>query len=141
MTHTAQNLARLKNLYVSWDACKGDCLHLFEELLADRVSLGSMDQSQPGLAFAAERVGVPRAEALRYFAGIFDQWEMVFYHPDHFVAEGDRIAMFGVCAYRNRATQKVAECRIACLWRFEGDKAVEFIDVFDSARAVAAATA
>lgn len=140
MSQTAENLTRLKNLYVAWDATKGDCRDVFARILADKVSLGSMDESQPGLAFAADRIEVGREEALDYFAAIFVEWEMEFYRPIHFVAEGDRIAMFGECAYRNRATRKVAECRIACLWRFEGAQAVEFIDVFDSARAVAAAT-
>ncbi|MGD9502514.1 MAG: nuclear transport factor 2 family protein [Methyloceanibacter sp.] len=66
---------------------------------------------------------------------------MDHYTPQHFVCEGESIAMFGVCAYRHKGTGKTAECRIACLWRFRDGKAVEMTEIFDTARAVAAAIA
>ena len=48
--------------------------------------------------------------------------------------------MFGTCAWKNKATGKTAECMISNLWRFEDGKVVEFIDLFDSAAAIEAAS-
>lgn len=138
MNHTENNLARLKAIYAAWHDRKGDCLDLFRDIMADQIVLRSMDENQPGLAFATDCC--TRDQALGYLGGIFRDWDMEYYTPDHYLADGDRIAVFGRCGYRNKATGKLADCRIATMWRFEGDKAVEFIDIFDSARAVAAAT-
>lgn len=65
---------------------------------------------------------------------------MVYYRPRTFVADDDSIAMFGSCAYRHKQTGNTSECLIACLWEFEGDRAVRLTEVFDTAKAAAAAT-
>jgi uncharacterized protein len=141
MAIAARNLERMKSFYALWNEtkAKGESIDVLSGLLADRVHVASMDDSQPGLSFASERTA-PRSEALLYFTGITEQWEMVHFTAEHVFGEGDRIAMFGRCAWRNKATGKVAECRIANYFRFDGDRIVEFIDVFDSARDAAAAT-
>lgn len=106
--------------------------------MGEKFALTHVDDSSPGLHFA--RDSVTRAEALGYLTAIFDEWEMIYYKPEHFVGEGDRIAMFGMCSFRNRATGHAAEMRMACLWGFKGDKAVSLIEVYDTAVAVRAAT-
>ncbi len=65
------------------------------------------------------------------------------YAPAIYVGEGDKIFMFGKCAFRFKAKPAAdpAEMRMACLWRFEGDKAVSLVEIFDSAVAMRLAMA
>lgn len=149
MHSTADKVARVKALYATWANTRGHCPEAIADIFADRVHLASMDESQPGLAFApvehtpALALAASRStrdEAVNYFTGILADWEMVHHSPDHVFADGDKVAMFGRCGWRHKVTGKVADCRISNFWRFENGQVVEFIDVFDSARAVAAAT-
>ena len=73
-------------------------------------------------------------------AAITKDWSMVHWTPETYVAEGERVAVFGTCAWTSKATGKVADVRIAHLWQFENGAAVSLTEIFDSARAVAAAT-
>lgn len=132
----ASNLERLKAAYQLWDRNKGDSSG-FAAMMADDFRLASVDESSPGLAFARDRSS--KEDALAYMGAILKDWEMIHYTPADFVSEGDLIAVFGTCAYRNRRTGKAAEVRIACLWRFEGDRLIEMNEVFDSAAAAQAA--
>jgi ketosteroid isomerase-like protein len=138
MSAEQRNLERLKGAYRAWNDSRGNSIDVWSDLLADSVRVNSVDEASNGLEFARDRVS--RADALTYFSGILDAWEMQHFTPETFIAEGDSIAMFGRCAWRCRKTGKVAECRIANLWKFKGDKAVEFTDLFDSAVAAKAAT-
>ena len=133
-----ENLARLKAAYAAWNDRKGDSIEVWRELMGEPFRLGSVSaETVADLGFAGERHS--KDDAIEYLTAIFEHWEMVHYTPQHYVGDDERIAMFGMCAFRNKRTGKVAECRIACLWRFENGKAVELIDVFDSAVAAAAA--
>lgn len=137
--NTQDNLAALRRAYAAWDEHKGGepARELWRDLFADDVSLASVSEQTAGLEFAADRQS--RTGALEYLTGIFQQWEMLHYTPETYVAEGARIAMFGRCAYRFRKTGRVCECRIACLWEFDdAGKAVSLVDIFDSALALAA---
>ena len=106
--------------------------------MSESFRIASMDESAPGLGFAQDSSSKP--QSLAYLTGIFDDWEMVHYTPKTFVEEGNKIAMFGKCAYRHKKTRKTVECWIANLWEFRNGKLVSLIDVFDSAKAAAAAT-
>jgi ketosteroid isomerase-like protein len=132
------NLERLQAAYAAWGSTGLEALDLWRDLMSDDFHYVSIDDQAPGLSFAARRNG--REDAIGYLTGIFEQWDMVYYRPATFVAEGDKIAMFGSCAYRNKATGRQADCLITCLWEFEGDHAVRMTEVFDTAKAAAAAT-
>lgn len=49
--------------------------------------------------------------------------------------------MFGHCAWTNIATGKDMEVRVAHLWEFRDGQVVDYTEIFDSARATAAANA
>ncbi|MCX7325911.1 MAG: hypothetical protein NTZ14_16105 [Hyphomicrobiales bacterium] len=72
-------------------------------------------------------------------SAILDEWDMVYYLPKTFVRERHRVAMFVTCKWTNKATGKACEVMITHLWRFRDGKAIELAELFDSARAVAAA--
>ena len=82
----------------------------------------------------AERIGPPAG----FTIALFDS-TMVHFTPDSFVTDGDQVAMFGRCCWTHRQTQNTAECHIAHLWTFNNGKVTNFTEVFDSARAAAAA--
>jgi ketosteroid isomerase-like protein len=133
-----RDLARLKAAYAAWGEQGPNALPSWRELLADDFSISSVDgRTEPAVEFVVEKGA--RDEALAYLWGIFDQWDMVHYTPDAYVCEGDRIAVFASCAFRNKETGKAAEFRIANLWRFRDGKAVELVEVFDTAPALKAA--
>lgn len=133
-----RDLARLKAAYAAWSEKGPNALPAWRELLADDFVIRSVDgRTAPAVEFAVER-GC-RDAALAYLWGIFDQWDMGHYTPEAFVCEGDRIAVFADCAFRNKETGKVAEFRIANFWRFRDGRAVELVEVFDTAPAMKAA--
>ena len=134
------NLERLKGAYGAWNKGKAntESVGVLREMMADTVKLatvlpGAGDLALPGSSRSRDDLG-------SYFASIGNDWEMVHFTPHTFVEQGDTIAMFGTCAWKNKATGKTAECMISNLWRFEDRKVVEFIDLFDSRAAVEAAT-
>ncbi len=130
-----ENLENLKNAYAVWHTEKGSNTQVWHDLVSDNVRFQSVTEEAPGLSFAAD--GASRADLVRYFDGLLDQWTMNYWTPEHFVMEGNQIAMFGRCGYTFRATGKDIETMVAHLWKFEGSKIVEFVEIFDSARVAA----
>ncbi len=66
---------------------------------------------------------------------------MIHYKTDHFIAEGDNIAVRGSTAWRNRKTGKVCDTPKADFWTFRDGKVVEFHEYYDTAALIAAAKA
>lgn len=132
-----QELNALKDAYAAWGTVQERAIPKWRALMAEDFKLGSVDKQAPGLDFAAHCNCAD--EAIGYLSGIFKDWKMRHYTPEHYVCQGDLIAMFGRCGYTHKTTGKDAECRIACLWRFEDGKAVAMTEIFDSAAAAAAA--
>ena len=134
----ATNFERLKDAYKAWHDTKGASVDVWGALMADTFHFVSNDETQPGLSFSRDTMD--RVDAMARLRAIFDEWEMVHFTPETFVDDGSRIAMFGRCGYRSKATGKVANCLVGSLWVFDGDKAISTTEIFDSAVAVAAAT-
>ena len=60
----------------------------------------------------------------RYFQGLLADWEMIHYKTDHFIVEGDNIAVRGSTTWRNRKTGKVCDTPKADFWTFRDGKVV-----------------
>ena len=135
---TPELLERLKSAYRNWSETRGQSAGDWIELMADDVRLRSAADGSPGMKFSAPRDGKEAAKT--YFAALGDEWEMVYHHADEFLVDGDRVAVFGRCAFRHRGTGKVAESFLNHRWRFRGGLAVEYAEFYDTARAFAAAT-
>lgn len=138
---SAADLERLKAVYKTWNDTKGlgdVAKDAWRNLFADDFRLRSMGDDNPALAFATERTS--KEDAIAYITSLTNEWDMIHWTPETMVIEGDRIAVFGKCKWTNKATQKAAEVRTSHLWTFKNGKAVELVEIFDSARAVAAAT-
>jgi ketosteroid isomerase-like protein len=132
------NLARLKGAYEAWQECKGADPNCWLDIFADNVRMRSMSNEASALTFAEERKS--KAEAIAYFASLAAHWTMIHWTPHTYVTEGDKIAVFSTCAWKNKQTGKAVETPIAHLLQFENGKVASVIELFDSARVLAAAT-
>ncbi len=131
------NLDRLKAAYEAWHDTKGDA-NVWLDLMDDNFHLQSMGGEANAISFAETRNS--KQEAVAYFSDLTTGWKMISWSTNTFVGDGDIIAMFGQCAWTHRTTGKTAEVQVAHLWKFKNGKAIGLTEVFDSARAVAAAT-
>ncbi|MEZ5730591.1 MAG: nuclear transport factor 2 family protein [Hyphomicrobiaceae bacterium] len=132
------NVERLKQTYARWSASGGRDADAWLSLFSDEGVLRSVGAEGAALSFAGARHGRSGAEA--YFAQLAEAWQIEHWTPVTFVGDGDRIAVLGRVGAKSRATGRSVEIDIAHFWRFEGGRAVECTEIFDSARAVAAAT-
>ncbi|MBN9119642.1 MAG: nuclear transport factor 2 family protein [Planctomycetes bacterium] len=108
------------------------------DLMADDIEMRSVADGAPGMEFSAPRKGKGTVQG--YFTALAADWELIYYTVDEFLVDGDRVATFGRCAFRNRKTGKTAETAVANRWRFRDGLAVEFYELYDTAKAFAAAT-
>lgn len=131
------HIERLKAAYKVWDESKGSNQEQWLDLLGDNICIRSVGAENAGLEFTAPCNS--KQEALSYFTGLLGGWEMLHWTPDVFVDGGRQIAMFGRCAWKNKSTGKEVEVATSHLWTFEGGDAVELVEIFDTARAAAAA--
>ncbi len=131
-------LEKLKHAYKQWHDTRGKSVVEWMELMADDIEMRSVADGAPGMEFSAKRTGKHTAHG--YFSTLAADWEMIHYTPEEFLVDGDRVAVFGRCAFRNRKTGKVAETDVANRWRFRDGLAVEYYELYDTAKAFAAAT-
>jgi uncharacterized protein len=130
------NVDKLRQAYQAWHAARGKSTDMWYDLLSDDVTLRSVADGAPEMEFSVARHG--KDGVREYFAGLDRDWEMLFYHADEFVADGDRVVMIGRCGWRHKGTGKEVESPIAGYWKFRDGKAVEYFDFYDTARAFAA---
>jgi ketosteroid isomerase-like protein len=135
---TTEVLDRLRAAYQRWHDTRGGSVADWTALMADDVTLRSAAEGADGMTFSAPRDGKAAAEG--YFAALAQEWEMVRHAADEFLVDGDRVAVFGRCAFKSRRTGKVAESFLVHRWRFRDGLAVEYHEFYDTARAFAAAT-
>ena len=108
----SDNVARLKSVYRQWHESKGASVKAWLDIMADDVRCYSLAAGAPSAEFTAPISSKKDFE--RYFKGLLDDWEMIHYTTDEFVAEGDRVAVLGSTAWRNRMTGREigrASCR------------------------------
>lgn len=133
------NVSKLRAAYQLWSDTHGGSVQHWIGLMADDVRIRSGPDGAPGMEFTKSRDG--KADAERYFDGVAADWEMVHFTPEEFIAQGDRVVVLSQVAFRYRKTGKVAESPKADVFRFRDGKIVEFVEFFDTARALAATRA
>jgi uncharacterized protein len=133
------NVGKLRQAYQLWHDTRGGNAQHWLELMAPDVTMRSITDGAPGMAFTKANQG--KAEAEQYFAGVVADWEMIHYTPTEFIAEGDRVVVLSTIAFRYRKTGKVVESPKADVFRFRDGQIVEFFEFFDTAQALAATRA
>jgi ketosteroid isomerase-like protein len=135
---TPEVLDMLRAAYTQWHDTRGASVATWVSLMDDDIHMRSVADGAPGMEFSAPRRG--KATVYGYFSALAADWEMIHYTVDEFLVDGDRVAVFGRCAFKNRKTGKTAETHVANLWRFRNGSAVEYFEMYDTAKAFAAAT-
>lgn len=132
------NLVNLKDAYKLWHESRGSFHGAFVELSAEDIKFESIGGGEKAIAFTRLRSG--KEELHDYFDGLAADWKMNHYTMDKFVADGDEIVAIGSCGWTNRHTGKSVETKKVDCWTFKDGKAVELIEMFDTAKVIAAAT-
>lgn len=133
-----EHVAKLRRVYREWGESKGSSFKPWLDLMSDQVRLRSLGAGVPGIEFS--RAAMSRADVMRYFDELSQDWEMLRYDVEQMIGQGDWVAMLGSCAWRHRRTRKVAETLKADFLRFENGRVVEFVELYDTAATLAAAT-
>ena len=136
MSTPDENVAKLRHAYRQWHDTRGGSVQTWLDLMADDVRMRSGPEGKAGMDFT--RPGAGKAAAEAYFAGLAADWEMIHFNADEFIAQGDRVVVLSLVAFRFRATGKVAESAKCDVFRFRGGKVAEFFEFFDTAAALAA---
>jgi uncharacterized protein len=135
-----EHVALLREAYRRWAESKGGSVQHWLDRMTDDVSFrslsGGSSAGAPAVGFECATPGKTAVES--YFAQITGEWEMVHYTPREYVAQGDRVAVLGDCAWRSRRTGRVAESPFAQFFTFRDGKIAAAVELFDSAAAVAA---
>jgi ketosteroid isomerase-like protein len=122
--------ARLAAAYAAWHQSRGRTPDRFFSLYADTIELHSILN-----ASFADTIGVPfvgKQAAIKYFAAIAEQWEMVDAGLDTLIARGDKVVAVGRAAWRNLKTLRVVAGPKVDVWTVRDGLAVRFLEMFDS---------
>ena len=130
------NVEILRSLYEKWGDQTLEASNWLD-LLADDVQWRSIGDGAPGMEFSSASRG--KNEVARYFEGLADDWEMLHYNVDEFVAQGDRVVVIGRCGWKSRNTGKTLDTPKVDIFRMRDGKVTEFYEFFDTAKALEAA--
>lgn len=130
------NVAKLRRAYKLWSDTRGGSAQTWLDMMADGVALRSLPAGAAEMEYTKAKSG--KSDAEQYFAGLAAAWEMVHFTAKEFIAQGDRVAVLSDCAYRFKATGKVAASPKADFFRFRDGSIVEFFEFFDTASVFAA---
>jgi uncharacterized protein len=131
---TERNLDIIRGVYERYTA--GDLEAIISSLASDVVwrSVGPPGQ----LRFAKVQQGCDGVRA--YFQALTEDWEMLGYKVNEFIAQNDRVVALSDACLCHKQTGKIVATPIADVFRLRDGKIVEFCEFFDSAAAVEAAT-
>jgi ketosteroid isomerase-like protein len=133
-----RHVETLREVYRAWRTSNGEDTGVWLDVMAPAISFRSLGASAPVIGFS--RNGVSPADVQRYFIDLARDWEMIDFEVESMIAQGDRVAVLASCSWRNRHTGKVATSLKADFFRFEDGLVAEFVELFDTANAVDAAT-
>ncbi|HEY0981823.1 nuclear transport factor 2 family protein [Schlesneria sp. T3-172] len=132
------NLKKLQVAYREWNDSRGESVQQWLDLMCDDVRMTSLSDGNAGMEFTKALTG--KEQAKNYFNELRATWEMLYFHADEFIEQGDRVVMLGRCSFKSKLTGKSAESPKADFFRFRDGKIVEYFDFYDTAKAYAAAT-
>jgi ketosteroid isomerase-like protein len=138
MTQEDANVKTLKEAYQKWHDTKCGSVNHWLELMTEDVQFRSLAGGASKMEFT--RAATSKEDVKRYFSALTDQWEMIHYTNNEYIAQGDRVVALGTCSFRHKVTGKVLDTPKADLHRFKDGKICEFFEFYDTAQAIAKAT-
>ncbi|MGI9407787.1 MAG: nuclear transport factor 2 family protein [Hyphomicrobiaceae bacterium] len=139
MSDAEKNTETLKRCYARWHESKGDSVEDWMEILDDQVDFRSLAMgSGSGAEFTSPLSSKTAVKG--YFDGLLEQWQMIHYTVDDYVAEGDMVCAIGSTAWTHKGTGKTVDTPKVDVWRFRDGKAVAFFEFYDTAALFAGAS-
>lgn len=131
MTEQEANVQVLREGYALWNGSKATSAQYWMGLISDDVHWRSLGAGAAGAEFTEECSS--KGEVQRYFERMGEQWKLLNYSADEFVAQGDRVVMLGSCEWEHRQTGKKVHSPKVDVLRFRDGKIVEFMEYYDTA--------
>jgi uncharacterized protein len=133
MPDTERNLDIIRGVYERYTA--GDLDSIIESVADDVVwrSVGPPER----LRFAKVYQGRDGVRA--FFQALTEDWELISYKVNEFIAQGDRVVALTDACLCHKGTGKIIATSIADVFRLRDGRIVDFCEFFDSAAAVEAA--
>jgi ketosteroid isomerase-like protein len=137
MSQEEDNVALLREAYDRWHRSKGGSVDHWLSMLDDQVTMTSLAGGAEGMEFT--RTHKSRDEARSYFAGLTQDWEMIRYEVEEFIASGERVVAVCSCSFRNLRTGKEFNSPKVDIWRIRDGRAVEYQELYDTHGVLSAA--
>ncbi|MEM1049741.1 MAG: nuclear transport factor 2 family protein [Pseudomonadota bacterium] len=131
MSQETANKAILKEAYRQWHESKGGSVDVWMDCMADHIRFSSLANGTKGAEFTAPVQS--KSDLKTYFEGLQNDFEMIHYTVDRFIAEGDSVVAIGSTSWRSKKTGKVVESPKCDVVRFENGKIVAFSEFYDTA--------
>lgn len=140
MSAEQENVSILRKGYELWSKSKaGSAEHWIDLMSDDELCWRSLAGGAAGVEFTRDCHS--KSEVRGYFETLTTGWEMLDYTIDEYIAQGDRVVALGRCSWKNRASGKSVSTPKADVIRFRNGKIVDFVEFYDTATMIAAATA
>lgn len=139
MSTEDSNVAVLKEAYRQWHDTKAGSVDHWLALMTNDVKFRSLAEGAKPMEFT--RTSTCKDDVKRYFAGLTGDWQMIYYRMDEYIAQGDRVVALGSCSFEHKKTGKILETPKADFHKFRDGKICEFFEFYDTAQAIAVATA
>jgi uncharacterized protein len=133
------NVGALKEAYRLWHETKAKSVDYWLDLMTEDVKFHSLAAGARTMEFT--RTSDTKEQVKHYFAGLCADWEMMDYRVDEYIAQGDRVVALCRCSFRNKRTGKILDTPKADFHKFRDGKICEFVEFYDTAQAIAVATA
>ena len=126
------NVALLRGAYARWAETKGGNVDEILAMMDDEIVMDSV--LPPEMPLEISGTHSRKHGVAAYFGGLLDNWEMVDWRVDRFIADaaGDDIVMIGHCHWRPRASGREVGSAKIDVWHFEGGRATRFYEMFDT---------
>ena len=133
------NVALLKDAYQRWHDTKAGCVDHWLNLMTDDVQFRSLAAGAVEMQFT--RPSCSKDDVKQYFAGLTNEWEMIYYRVDEYIAQSDRVVALGQVSFKHKKSGKILVTPKADFHKFRDGKICEFFEFYDTAQALATATA
>ncbi|WP_077003050.1 nuclear transport factor 2 family protein [Variovorax sp. KK3] len=136
-TQEQKNVELLRDGFERWRDSNGATAEHWLNMTADTVVWRSL-----GAAAAGQQCQVcsSKEQVRLYFAELAKAWAMISYTIDEYIAQGEHVVLVGNCKWRHKGTGKLSETPICNVIRMRDGQIVEFMEYYDTAAAMAAAS-
>ncbi len=138
MSQEDAHVSLLREAYQKWHDTKAGSVDHWLEVMTDDIQFRSLAGGAAKMEFT--RTSTCKEEVKHYFAELTNQWRMIHYTVDEFIAQGDRVVALGSCSFRHNKTGKILETPKADFHKFRDGKICQFFEFYDTAQAMASAT-